>query len=283
MTALAACLLCLVLAPEPVLSFEDAPVDPVATTDGLRLRVGDALDGWTIRVRGTDVRAEVEVYLRAPDGTEQQRSVVLGATTTGERSRELCSAIALIIEQHEPASSESNEGTNPRHEGETKHPPRVSGWLGVGPRVGLGPPSAIDPDLGATLDGGLWLVRDHLQPVLQAGWSRSMAGDLHVDGVRFGAGVLFGGSVVDRRLWLGAGAIGRAFWARAEDRRTDERWVSSTELVASLQLRTRCGFLLGFRTGADLTLPSLSIAGQLDTLRYGPVRWIAGVNLGFWL
>lgn len=283
MTALAAWLLCLVLAPEPVLSFEDAAVDPVATTDGLRLRVGDALDGWTIRVRGTDVRAEVEVYLRAPDGTEKKRSVVLGATTTGERSRELSSALALIIEQHEPASSDRDERADPHQEGEANRPPLVSGWLGLGPRVGLGPPSAVDPDLGATLDGGLWLVRDHLQPVLQAGWSRSMAGDLHVDGVRFGAGVLFGGAILDGRLWLGAGAIGRAFWAKAEDRRTDERWVSSTELVASLQLRTRRRFLLGFRTGADLTLPSLSIAGQHDALRYGPVRWVAGVNLGLWL
>jgi hypothetical protein len=277
----AAWLICLALAPEPVVSFEDAHVDPVATTDGLRLRLGDALDGWTIRVRGTDVRAEVEVHLRAPDGTEQTRSVVLGATTSRERSRELAATVALIIEQHEPVARASTERKD-TGEKETRAR-RVSGWLGVGPRVGLGPPSALDPDVGVTLDGGLWLVRDHLQPVLQAGWSRSMAGDLHVDGVRIGAGVLFGGSLLDRRLWLGAGAIGRALWARAEDRSTDERWVSSTELVGAVQLRIRPGFLLGFRTGADLTLPPLSIAGQRDALRYGPVRWIAGLSLGFWL
>lgn len=283
MLAPAARLLCLALALDPVVSFENADVDPVATTDGLRLRVGDALDDWTIRVRGTNVRAEVEVHLRAPDGTEQMRSVVLGATETRERSRELASALALIVEQHEPAATEGNEGTYPRERGEEKRPPGVSGWMGVGPRVGLGPPSAPDPDLGVTLDGGLWLLRDHLQPVLQAGWSRSTAGDLNVDGVRFGAGVLVGGSLVDGRLWLGVGAIGRAFWARAEDRRTDQRWVSSTELVTAVQLRTRHRFLLGFRTGADLTLPPLAVTGQRETLKYGPLRWIAGISLGFWL
>jgi hypothetical protein len=53
--------------------------------------------------------------------------------------------------------------------------------------------------------------------------------------------------------------------------------------VGAVQLRIRRGFLLGIRTGADLTLPSLAISGQRDTLRYGPVRWIAGISLGFWL
>lgn len=264
---------------EPTITIGAPQVDAAATAAGLRMRAGEALEGWSIDVRPTDLNTEVTATLRSPDGAVQTRAIVLGGTSVDERSRELASALALIVEQHEPAPKDADRSTDVA----PPPSPKVAGWLGAGPRVGLGPLGEVDPDVGADLRGGLWVVRDHLQPVLEAGWSRSVAGDLHLDGVRFGGGLLAGAGLAGGRVWLGAGAIARALWARGEDRHVDTRWLSSTTPAVSFQYRGRRGLLLGARAGADVTLPPLRSRGQTDSIRWGILRFSAAITVGFHL
>jgi hypothetical protein len=147
----------------------------------------------------------------------------------------------------------------------------------------VGALSQPDPDYGATLRGGAWLVRDHLQPIAELGWARSGAGDLNMDGVRFGAGLAAGTSVANARLWLGAGVLPRAMWVRASDRSAPSTWSSSTELAAVGQVRLR-RIMLGLRVGVDLTLPPIVSQGVQDRLRWGPARFVVGLEVGpaFW-
>jgi hypothetical protein len=203
--------------------------------------------------------------------------VVLTGATPPERSRELAAALALIIDQHEPRPRPEQARTTKPQPTRARRP---RGWIGVGPRIGLGPPAAIDPDVGASLTGGCWLVGEHIQPVVRGGWSASTDGDLRLDGIRIGAGLLAGSALVRGHAWLGAGAVGHAFWAQAEDQRADRRWVSSTELAAAFQVRGRRGLLVGLRTGVDLTLPPLRARGESTAIRWGVVRFFAELWVG---
>jgi hypothetical protein len=148
--------------------------------------------------------------------------------------------------------------------------------------LGVGPLSAPDPDFGANVRGGTWLVREIVQPLVDVGWSRSVDGSLVLDGVRFGAGAAFGSPLARRRLWAGASVLPRAAWTRAADRRAVSKWRSSTELAGLLQIRGRW-WMIGVRVGADLTFPPVRARGhdRDDTVRWGPVRFVSGLDLAF--
>jgi hypothetical protein len=216
------------------------------------------------------------------------RSIVLTGSTVEDRSRELAAALAFIVEQHpKPSVAPRPEpspvpSTPPAPAGRVEPRPRTRGWLALGARVGLGAPSDPDLDGGLALRGGLWLVRhDIVQPIVEVDWSRSATDVLALDGIRFGGGLAIG-RTMGGALWLGIGAIQRALWAQATERRRSTRWLSSTELTGLLQVRLGPWLLLGLRTGAELTFPPIQATGQgPDSLRWGRARWLAGAELGF--
>jgi hypothetical protein len=247
-------------------------IDSSALRRGLDVRLGEAGRGWFVQVLPTQSPEVVHLQLRAPDGREVHRSILLEGEGVEQRSRELASATALIIEGHEQAQPPDDPDARP------EDPRPLLGWVAAGTRVGLGPTTALDPDYGLSARGGLWVAREHVQPIASFGWSRSAEGSLVLDAVRIGAGAAFGAPLAGRLLWLGAGAIPHAAWTRAVDRRRVARWRSSTELSALLQVRGRWG-LIGLRSGLDLTLPPVRAVGSQNALRWGVARFVIGLEI----
>lgn len=259
-------------------------VDAGTTAQAVRIRLGESLDGWRVDVRDTEVVGAVTVELAPPGEPADLREVVLTGTTVEERSRELASAIVLMIEQHD-ASREEPAVPTPAPVAEepvqrTSPDPRPIGWIGVGSRFSLGPPGALDPDYGLDVSGGAWLGGEHVQPMVQLAWARSAADSLTVDAARFGAGLAGGGALAQERLWLGIGAVARAAWTVARDRGREAFWISSSEVFGLAQVRGPGLLVLGFRAGVDLTLPPTTVRGQTAQIRYGLVRFMAGVSVG---
>ncbi|GEM_PF-2808567 len=276
-------------AAQGLVSIEAADVDPTAATRGLELRAGERLHGWSIRVRSSDVRSELEVTMRAPDGSESSQTVVLTSSTVEDRSRELASVLAWIIEQHDssprehpPPPESSTPKPTPARAGPTRqtHEPDVHGWLGVGPRVGIGVDRKVVPDYGGTMQGGLSVWRDHLQPQIRFGWSGSFAKQLVFHGMRIGAG-LGAGSLVRRRWWFGGDVVPGILWVRAVGVRAVSSVSLTSEVTATVQFRGRHGLLVGARLGVDVTLPPLLATGQGESLRWGIVRFMVGLYVGF--
>jgi hypothetical protein len=273
----------LLLAAPPVEVTSDAmDLDPTATREGLAVRLGAQADGWTVDVHDDPTApTAVLVRMRPPAGEPVERSVVLAGTTAEERSRELAAELALVIEQHgrERAAPPAEAPAKPTPP-EPAPPPRSHrGFVAVAGRVGAGLSRQVDPDAGIDLRGGAYLVREHVVPMLSVGWSRSSAGPLVFDAVRFGAGAAFGAPLSRGRLWLGAGVLPQAMWAQARERVEAAAWWSSTEVSLQLHVRLR-GFLLLLRTGVDLTFPPAVARGSDGRIRWGPVRFAAGVGIG---
>jgi hypothetical protein len=271
LTALA--LLALLAPPQLDLSSATA-IDPRATTQGLHARV-ITLDDWSITVHdttpGSPGRA-VDVWLSAPDGTSRQRRLPLAGTTVEDRSRELAASLALLIEQWDDRPAEPPPSPTTRDA--PAAPARA--WLGLGPRLELAHPP---PEGGIDILFGAWLLRERLQPLLSVGWGATGRAGLSLHTVRFGAGLAAGSPLARGRLWLGAHAIVHALWARAHDSRSATLWGSSSEVGGTLQLRG-ARWLVGVRTGLDLTLPELRARGNSARLRRGPVQWVLGVTFG---
>lgn len=247
---------------------DSALVDADAVDRGLRARVGDRLEGWRVDVRGSRGDA-LDVELVRPDGTRESRRLSVGGETVDARSRELAASLALIVDQYVPAADAGR--SSPRR-------PRARRFfLGVGPRVGVGKPP--DPDVGATLAAGAWLVREHLMPRVQASWSGAWEGTLFFHGVRFGVGLGAGAPLAAGRLWLGGFVVPQAAWAQARDAHVVQRWGSSSEVGVLFQLRLE-HLVIGLRTGLDVTLPPLRARGSEGTIRWGMFRYMAGLTVG---
>ncbi len=256
-------------------------IDAASTTQGLHARVS-ALDDWSITVHDAPATAPeraVEVWLRAPDGSDHRRRLPLAGTTTEDRSRELAASLALLIEQWDdlpssPSVDPQKDARVPRGATETATPARI--WLGLGPRVEL---ARWPPEGGIDLLLGAWLLRQRLQPLLSVGWGATGREGLSLHTVRFGAGLVAGSPLAGGRLWLGAHAIVHALWSRAHDSRSATLWTSSSELGGTLQIRG-ARWLVGVRTGLDLTLPALRVQGNRARLGRGPVQWVLGLSFG---
>jgi len=272
------------LAP-PRLDLSATAVDAASATQGLHARV-IALDDWSITVHDaptTSPERAVEVWLRAPDGGEHRRRLPLAGTTVEDRSRELAASLALLIEQWDelPSEPSTEPSVDPQKHARVRRSspaaaPRARIWLGLGPRVELarGPPEGgIDLLLGA------WLLRERLQPLLSVGWGATGREGLSLHTVRFGAGLVAGSPLAGGRLWLGAHAIVHALWSRAHDSRSATLWTSSSELGGTMQVRGD-RWLVGVRTGIDLTLPALRVQGNHARLSRGPVQWVLGLSFG---
>ncbi|MCA9652334.1 MAG: hypothetical protein KC501_20640 [Myxococcales bacterium] len=252
-------------------------VDRDAVLRGLELRVGSRWERWTIDVEEIS-ETEVSLRLRDDAGRVHTRELTLAAETTEGRSRELASALALLVDQLEATEASAPEPI-PEPAPEPPAAPRPSGWVGLGPRVALDPRAPVDVDAGASLAGGTWLVGEHLQPLAELAWARSTAGTLTVDALRMGGGLLGGMAAPAGRLWWGGGALVRAQWARARASGSAEGWWTSPAVVASLQLRLG-PMVLGAMVGVDLLVRPLRARGDGDELRWGAVRPMAALHLG---
>lgn len=273
-------------------------VDAAKLESGLRARIGPELDDWQVRVTPTGLAGQVQVAIARGDGQSFGQTVQFAGKTVEDRTRELAAGIALLIEvypQQPPPPAAGTTGTQPSTPspaGQERPPPRrespeqptppprpaLRGWLGLGPRIELG--SGLRYEAGIDLMGGLWLVREHIQPILSLGFSGGARHGISVLHGRFGAGAAFGAPLGPRdRLWLGAHVLGHAMYIHAAERATDATWLSSTEVGGLLQYRGRRLFL-GLRTGVDLTLPTVSIRGTRGVVRREVPRWCLGLMFG---
>lgn len=287
-----AALAVLALVSPPTLDLRARTIDPAATEAGLRSRVA-RLDDWQVQVTDGTTPAEVEVVLRSPDGRSQRRRVALDGTTPEDRSRELAASLALLIEQwddpptdppvngatHPPAST-STTPTSTAPDRPAQPPPaptKPRGWLGVGPRLELGR-SLLET--GLDVQGGVWLLREHLQPLASLGWSVAARDGLSLNSFRLGLGLAAGAplpTATSGRLWLGAHALAHGSITLAHDARSALTGASSTELGGLLQLRWP-RWMIGLRSGVDLVLPPLRARGDHARLTRGPAQFVLGVQ-----
>lgn len=271
-------LLALVLLVEP-LRLEGTPdaADLDSAREGVAVRLGAASDDWVVLVGNVDAADDVvHVELTAPQGEKFTRDVPLEGDDPIDRGLQLAAAVAVIIETYE--APPPKVVTPPRP---PPPPPehRPKGWVGVGGRIGGGPPQALHLDGGVGIAAGLWLVEDHIQPIVDVGWMRSQSRDLEIDAVRIGAGALFGGSVLRGHLWVGAGATGGAIGARARAQSHASAWSGSLAIPLALQGRFS-RVVVEAHAGPQLTLPPLRFSGAGRSLRWGLVRFFAGIRVG---
>lgn len=265
---------------DPSLQIRSQHVDAAAVRQGLRLRVGEGWQRWAIEVDDAATPGQVDVRLRDRGGHVHARTLTLEGETVDERSRALASSLALLVEQ---LDASGDRPTPPASAEPTPVPDRraapISGFVGVGPRVALNPGGPVDADAGVSLVGGAWLVREHLVPVGELAWARSSAGELTVDALRMGAGLLGGAAGKRGRAWAGGGALLRAQWARAQDSATAAGWWASPAVMGAIQYRGRI-LVVGAWLGADLLLPPLRARGDAHGLRWGMIRPMAALHVG---
>jgi hypothetical protein len=259
-------------APAAGLAVDSVAVDPAATEAGLRARTGDALDQVAIEVSDAQEPGAVDVRLRGRDGSVTERRIALMGDSLEERSRELAAGLALLLESADVPPEPPPVQPPPKPEPPPPVPrPRVRGWLGIGPRVELGKSLLFEG--GGDLMAGVWLAREHVQPLLSAGFTASSQDNISLMQARVGAGLAIGAALgKQRRIWLGGHVLGHALWARAHELRTATLWLSSTEVGGLVQYRGS-RFFLGLRTGVDLTLPPLLVRGTRAQIQRGPVRY----------
>ena len=251
-------------------------VDAAAVVSGLAIRSGDRAEGWAITIRPTESAERLDVRLRSRGGATLQRWVVLETDSEEERSRELASKLAFVIESHEDPETAPPPEPEPAPSPSRRGP---SGVVAGGGSIGVGPPRDPDVSFGAALRGEAFLLRDHLVPVATVGWMGSRADGLGVDAVRFGAGLYGGGALARGIVWLGAGVVPRVARVTASERSTPSTWTSSTELAARLWVRV-WWLAIGVRTGAELTLRPVRALGNEADVRWGPARFFVGLDLG---
>lgn len=254
-------------ASEAALDLDAEGLDADALELGLRARVGDELDAWSITVeRESPTRYRVE--LRRGSARRDRREVILEGPTDEDRSRELAATLALIIDD-----SEDLGASNPAA------PVQLPvGFIVAEAHVELGPPRDLDPSFGLALGGGAWLLGDHLQPRVRVGWSHSWAGPLDVHQVHAGLG-LAGGAAVGR-LWIGALVLPSFNWTYARQVRASSGWFGGGELSAVVQYRRR-HLVVGLRTGIETLFPAPRVPGTQAVIRWGHVRWLGVLELGF--
>jgi hypothetical protein len=267
--------------------FAAGGVDAEAVAAGLRARVGAVIDEWGITVEAVGGQT-YRVELLGPDGMTQIREVTLDGQTNEDRSRELASTIALIIQ-----SLPSVEGPEPEPETtdpDPDKPARVTGLLLLEGHVGLGPPRDLDEDFGLGLAGGAWVVREHLQPRAAVRWSHSWAGDLRVHQFSGRLGLAAGAPL--GRFWLGVLAMPAVEWTHAQQVRTGSAWSVGGEASLLGQFRHqrwpsaadgRGQLVIGLRSGIETTFPAPRATGTQDVIRWGHLRALLVIEIGLQL
>ena len=223
---------------------------------GLRARVGSVVDDWRIDVDAKSGR-RYALTLRGPrDDADDVREVVLKGRTRSDRSRELASILATIIESRTP--------THPR------------GFLALEANLAAG----SDLDLGLGITGGAWLLDDHLQPRLRVAWSHAWSNALRVNQLDVGVGLAAGAPLDSSgHLWLGGVVTPTLTWLHATQVGTASALAGGSEFAVLFQYR-RPRFVLGVRTGIETTFPAVLVVAESDELRFGHVRWVLALELG---
>jgi hypothetical protein len=262
---------------EPALRVGTPKVDARAVEQGIELRVGERWRSWIIEVGDGTSPDEVDVRLHDARGRVHARSLTLEGETIDERSRALASSLALLVEQlDDDAPADPEPPTSPLP-GEP--PPTRHGFVAVGPRLALEARAPYHVDAGARVVGGAWLVRDHVVPVAELAWARSSAGELVVDAVRLGGGVLGGAAPRQGRLWAGAGALVRTQWAIARASRSAAGAWLSPAVVGAVDYRGRV-LVVGGWVGVDLLVPPLLARGDAHAIRWSVARPMIALHVG---
>jgi hypothetical protein len=241
-------------------------LDSAALEAGLRARVGDTLDEWSIRVEH-EGEHEYRVVLRRRGSLADRRTITLVGPSVEDRSRELAATLAVILDEASRAEPDPSE------------PPRPYGFVAVDTSLTLGRPRAADPGLGLGLTGGAWLLGDHLQPRARVGWQHGWAGPLEVHQVQLGLGVA-AGAAIQQRYWVGVLVLPTAEWTQARQVRAVSVWAGGAELSALGQVRWG-RVLAGLRTGVDLGFPATRALGTGEEIRWRHLRWMLAFELGF--
>jgi hypothetical protein len=268
---------------EGVHSYAADGIDGEAIEVGLRARVGTVVDEWAITVAAVGGQT-YRVELVGPDGATQTREVTLDGQTDEDRSRELASTIALLMQSQpledpgtgEPSSLDAQPSTD-APEPEPRPAEAATGLLLIEGHVGFGPPRNLDADLGLGLAGGAWIVREHLQPRVAVRWSHSWVGDLRMHQFSGRIGLAAGAPL--GRFWLGVLAMPAVEWTHAQQIRTASAWAVGGE--ASLLGQVRHGpMVVGLRAGIETTFPSLRGIGTNDVIRWGHLRALLVLEIG---
>ena len=147
-------------------------------------------------------------------------------------------------------------------------------WVGIGGRNAIGPAYS---DFGVYAMGGLWLLGEHLQPFVRAGWAAGGGDGGSIDSVRLGLGLAAGAPLVHEHLWFGGAAAVEGMGVISVNG-GPVQWLGMLSLSAVFQLRVWKRLLVGVEAGPDI-LPSLlrSPAGNLE---WDALRFNAGLRLG---
>jgi len=263
----------------PWLAFAVAPLDLSGTATevdldevrtAIEVRLGHGTDGWSVVV--TDESASrVQVQLTPPTGPRFERSVVLESPDSAGRARQLAATLAILVEQHEPPLAPLDESP----------PPHVPiGWLGLGGRVAgnFAPDVAVDGGIG--LGGGGWLVKEHVQPRGELGWSRSTAEPLTVDALRASAQLALGGQVGHGLAWIGGGVGAGLVRVVARETETDRTTVGAFAVCGIAQVRWRW-LLAELDLGPEVLTSPLHFEGASASLDWNRVRFVFGIRVGY--
>lgn len=212
--------------------------------------------------------------LRAPDGREERRRILLTGASRDDRSRELAASLALLVE--EDPSSAAPTSPKPPAPSDRPAPAKIRGWIGLGPRLEVGAP----PAGGLDIAGGAWLLRDHLQPLANLAWAATASGGLRMHNLRIGAGLAAGAPLRAGLIWLGGHVLVHARWVQARDVTAASLWTAATEIGGLLQVRWP-RVVLGARTGVDLNFPPVTLQGASARLTRGPAAWLFALHVGF--
>ena len=222
------------------------------------------------------LQQSVQILVRATTrrSTTGLVSLLLLLLTTATSSSATTAVLVTVVLASPTTTTTPTTTTPPQQPAPTTTPPPIRGWLGLGPRLELGR-SLVEA--GLDVQGGAWLLREHLQPLASLGWSVAARDGLSLNTVRLGLGLAAGAPLRGGRLWLGGHALAHGSWTLAHDARNASSWASSSELGALLQLRWP-RWLLGLRSGVDLALPVLRARGTDTRLQRGPAQFVLGLQ-----
>jgi hypothetical protein len=152
---------------------------------------------------------------------------------------------------------------------------RGRGWVGAEERNVWGlawnsPTSHPTSDYGADILAGIWLLHEHVQPILDLGWSAvfGQKRDRPVDTFRAGGRVAFGSALADDHLWVGGalGVVVQTGWLQVAPGSVTSNgaplmsglaWAASPSISGLLQGRFARRVLVGVEVGIEHSIPPL--------------------------
>jgi len=159
-------------------------------------------------------------------------------------------------------------------------PSDARGWIGAEERNGFGldsstPTSHVTQDYGADLLAGIWLLNEHIQPIVDLGWSDvvGIENGHTIQIFRGGGRVAFGCALSQERFWIGAaaGIEVQAGWFHvpvgnltttstptASSSTAGVGWAASPSISGLMQGRVARRLLLGLEVGVEHSIPALA-------------------------